>query len=86
LTKSVLASLIGLLSVTDPGTYETWIFSDPLHSYYLEVLWQERFKLEVDSGRILPREPDHNVRLLLKDSLCCCVSLCCTCCCRPSRS
>mmetsp|Transcript_95318 Transcript_95318/g.291492 ORF Transcript_95318/g.291492 Transcript_95318/m.291492 type:complete len:333 (-) Transcript_95318:25-1023(-) len=54
--KSLLGSAIGLLSVTKPGVYQGVWLRDAIHSYYLHVLRQERFKLEVDRGGISVQE------------------------------
>merc|ERR1712008_587317 len=79
IAKSLVVSVLGLLSVTSPGAHEASVLTDSIHSYYLYVLWQERFKLEVDRGGIQVQEPVSGWGPMCKDILsvagqCCALS------------
>lgn len=76
LVKSLIASMVGLLSVTDPGAHQVGVLKDGMHNYYLEVLWQERFKLEVDRGTIEVTEPEVGRRVECHDTSVYCAKVC----------
>mmetsp|Transcript_21492 Transcript_21492/g.46715 ORF Transcript_21492/g.46715 Transcript_21492/m.46715 type:complete len:281 (-) Transcript_21492:321-1163(-) len=78
--KSAISSMIWLMSVTSPGAHEINCLTDNMHGYYLEVLWQERFKLEVDMGKVDVREPDVGRRKECADCSRCCCETCGTTC------